>query len=82
MKFYQTQKEYSIWMKPLFHMPYSGKVLGVKGQKNLYQVHTGSEKENITVLCNVNASGKHAPTLIIYPGQRLPPSERLKVPDD
>lgn len=65
-----------------FICPNSGKVLGVKGQKNLYQVHTGSEKENITVLCNVNASGKHAPTLIIYPGQRLPPSERLKVPDD
>lgn len=65
-----------------FLCPKSDKVLGIKGQKNVYEITSGSDKENITVLCNVNAAGSVAPTLIVYPGKRLPQSVKLSVPDD
>lgn len=66
----------------VFLCPKTGKVLGLKGQKNVYEVHSGSDKENLTVLCIASANGTVAPTLIVFPGQRLPSAERLMVPDD
>lgn len=65
-----------------FLNPKSGKVLGIKEQRNVYEISSCSEKENITVLCNVNAQGSVPPTLIVYPGKRLPHAKKLDVPDD
>lgn len=62
--------------------PKTGKVICREGKKNVYEVHTGNDKENVTILCDVNASGKVAPTLAVYPGQRFLSSTRLKFPDD
>lgn len=62
--------------------PKTVKVICGNGKKNVYEVHSGNDKENVTILCNVNASGKVAPTLAVYPGQRFPSSTRLKFPDD
>lgn len=59
--------------------PKTGKVICGEGKKNVYEVYSGNNKENVTILCNVNASGKVAPTLAVYPGQRFPSSTRLKI---
>lgn len=61
--------------------PKIGKVIASKGQKNIFEVHSGSDKENLTVLCNIGASGKVAPTMVVYPGQRLPQSLKLQMPE-
>lgn len=55
------------------------KVLGIKGQKNVYKVHLGSDKESLTVLNNINAAGSIAPTMIVYPAKRLPQSVKLSI---
>lgn len=65
-----------------FLSPRGEKVLAVKGQKNVYEVHSGSDKENITVLVNVSASGEVPPPLIVFAGQRFPPAPKLNVPND
>lgn len=65
-----------------FLCPKSDRVLAIKGQKNVYEVSAANEKENLTVLVNVNAAGLVAPTLIVYPGQRLPQALKLNVPND
>lgn len=62
--------------------PKGEKVLGIKGQKNVYEVHLGSDKESLTVLNNINAAGSIAPTMIVYPAKRLPQSVKLSIPLD
>lgn len=57
----------------------SEKVLGIRGQKNVYEVHQGNDKDNITVLFNVSASGEIAPTMVVYLGKRLP---QLSMPEN
>lgn len=59
--------------------PKSEKVLAIKGQKNVVEIVKGSEKDNITVLVNVNADGSVAPNLIVFPGQRLPQGSKLNI---
>jgi hypothetical protein len=65
-----------------FLCPKGEKVLGIRGQKNVYEIHTGSDKENLTVLVNANAANTVAPTLVVYPGQRLPSAIKLTFPKD
>lgn len=60
-----------------FLCPKSGKVLGIPQKRNVYEVHTSSDKENLTVLCTVSATGAVAPTLIVFPGQKMPESTKL-----
>lgn len=60
--------------------PKGEKVLGIRGQKNVYEVHQGNDKDNITVLFNVSANGEVAPTMVVYPGKRLPQGARLSMP--
>lgn len=62
--------------------PKSEKVLGIRGQKNVYKVHQGNDKDNITVLFNVSASGEIAPTMVVYPGKRLPQGVKLSMPEN
>lgn len=45
--------------------PDSGKVLGPKGWKNIYQVKMGNEKETLTVLLTFAANGAIAPPMIV-----------------
>ena len=45
--------------------PKSGKVLGLKGAKNFYEIATGDEKLCISVLCTFSASGKSIEPLIV-----------------
>lgn len=47
--------------------PKTGRVLGPKGYRNLYEVKQGNEKENITVLLVFNASGNLCPPCIVFP---------------
>lgn len=65
-----------------FLCPKGEKVLGMKGQKNVYEVHSSNEKENLTVLCSISADGKVNPTLVVYPGVRFPSTLKLQFPKD
>ncbi|XP_020295118.1 uncharacterized protein LOC109860446 [Pseudomyrmex gracilis] len=60
--------------------PSTGKVLGPKGWKNIYEVKMGNEKETITVLLFFSASGEVAPPMIVYPYQQLPEEIANSVP--
>lgn len=72
----------------LFNMDESGfmlcpkgeKVLGIKGQRNVYEVCSANEKENVTVLLGVSAAGSITPPLVVYAGQRLPKGVGENVP--
>ncbi|KAJ8895057.1 hypothetical protein PR048_000382 [Dryococelus australis] len=50
----------------------SGKVLGPRDLKNLYEVTDGQQKESITVLCTFTVNGDSVPPMIIYPYKELP----------
>lgn len=62
-----TQKEHFNGDESDFSLcPITGKVLGARGFRNLYQVKAGSEKENLTVLVTFNARGDLCPPLIVF----------------
>lgn len=46
----------------------------------MYDVHSGSDNESITVLAMINAAGQCAPTLIVYPAKRLPSAIKTSMP--
>lgn len=46
--------------------PKTGKVLGPRGFKNLYQIKPSNEKENKTVLLTFNANGDMCPPCIVF----------------
>ena len=52
--------------------PKTGKVLGPKGWKNVYDLKRGNEKDTLTVLGTFSADGSVLPGMIIYPYQRPP----------
>lgn len=62
--------------------PKSGKVLGPRGYKNLYEIKKGSEKENITVLVTFSADGKMCPPCIVYPYVKPPRALAESMPPD
>lgn len=62
--------------------PKSGKVLAPKGYKNVYVVKKGNEKENITVLVVMTASGKICPPLVVFPYKRPPKAVVDSMPPD
>jgi hypothetical protein len=55
-------------------------VLVKKGSKRVYNRVANDEKECLTVLVNVSASGKIAPPMVLYPYKRLPKNLSLTVP--
>lgn len=61
--------------------PKTGKVLGPRGFRNLYEVKAGSEKDNLTVLVTFNARGDLCPPLIVFPYIRPPKSVTDSMPD-
>ena len=52
------------------HCPKSGKVLALRGQKNVYNF-SASDKTQITVLCGMSATGHYIKPMIVFPGQRF-----------
>lgn len=52
--------------------PKTGKVLGPRGFRNLYQINSGNEKDNLTVLVNFNANGQMCPPVVVFPYLRPP----------
>ncbi|XP_072384649.1 uncharacterized protein [Diabrotica undecimpunctata] len=60
--------------------PKSGKVLAPKGDKNIYSVSKTSEKENLTVLLTVSASGEICPPMVVYLYKRVPADIVTKFP--
>ena len=50
--------------------PKSGKVLSMRGSKDVYQV-TGNSKEQVTTLCAVSAAGTVVPPMHIFAGKRF-----------
>ena len=61
--------------------PKTGKVLGVRGWRNIYEVAPGTEKSNLTFLGTFRADGEIVTPLIIYPYQRVPKDIANAVPD-
>ena len=62
--------------------PKSGKVLGFRGWKNIYEVAAGPEKSNLTFLGTFSASGEVVAPMLIYPYVRLPEDIVCNVPDE
>lgn len=62
--------------------PKSGKVLGPKGWKDVYEIAPGKEKETLTVLGTFNASGEVIKGIIVYPYARPPKDLVRAVPDN
>ncbi|XP_072377807.1 uncharacterized protein [Diabrotica undecimpunctata] len=50
----------------------SGKVLGPKGYKNLYEITRGNTKENLTVLVTICADGRVCPPVVVFPYVKPP----------
>lgn len=61
--------------------PKTGKVLGPKGYRNLYQIEPGNEKDNLTVLVTFNATGEVCPPLVVFPYVRPPKSITDSMPE-
>lgn len=62
--------------------PKSNLLLGPKGEKNMYEIAAGHEKENITVLFVFNAAGEAVFPMIMYPYKRIPGHIAESIPDD
>lgn len=61
--------------------PKSGKVLAPRGYKNVYVVKRGNEKETLTVLIMMTASGKLCPPLVVFPYIRPPKAVVENMPE-
>ena len=61
--------------------PKTGKVLAPKGWKNVYEINPGKEKETITFLLFIQASGETVAPMIVYPYTRVPPNIVKSVPE-
>lgn len=62
--------------------PKTGKVLGPRGYKNLYQIKLSNEKENITVLLTFNANGDVCPPCVVFPYIRPPKAVVNSMPQE
>nr|CAI5825338.1 unnamed protein product [Callosobruchus analis] len=62
--------------------PKLGKVIALKGKKNVYEVDLGKAKENLTAMFTFSASGIITPPMIIYPNKRLSSVVANEIPDE
>ena len=53
----------------------TGKVIGIKGERNIYSVSPGNEKDTITVLLTVRADGILPPPMVVFPYIKPPRTE-------
>lgn len=61
--------------------PDTGKVISIRGKKNVYELAPGPEKSNLTFVGCFSADGEIVCPSIIYPYLRLPPDIAEKIPD-
>ena len=62
--------------------PNTGKIIGPKAWRNIYEVNVGKDKETITVLLFITATGKIMTPMIVFPYIRLPVDVAKSVPSD
>ncbi|XP_064098554.1 uncharacterized protein LOC135209721 [Macrobrachium nipponense] len=62
--------------------PKHGKVLAIKGEKNVFEVSGPNYKANISVLATVSADGRVPPPMIIYPRKRISYQMAEQFPED
>ncbi|CAB3254267.1 unnamed protein product [Arctia plantaginis] len=62
--------------------PKTGKVLGPRGFKNLYQIKPSNEKENLTVLLIFNANGDMCPPCVVFSYIRPPKAVVNTIPQE
>lgn len=62
--------------------PKSNKVIGPRGEKNVYEIAKGSEKESITVAITVSANGTLLPPFLLFSYARLPGPLISNVPNE
>ena len=63
-------------------MSIHGKSVGIKGNRNVYQLSPGGEKSNLTFVGNISADGNMICPAIIYPYIRLPRDIAETVPEN
>lgn len=61
--------------------PESGKVIGPANMKNIYEIKSGKDKEQITVLLTINAAGQIVSPMIVYPLVRISRDIAVNVPN-
>ena len=62
--------------------PKTGKVIGIKGWKNCYEINAGPEKSTLTFLGTFRANGDIITPTIIYPYVRIPRDITDAIPDE
>ena len=62
--------------------PSTGKVIGERAWKNVYEVAPGPEKSTLTFLGTFSASGETAAPMVIYPYSRIPADICAAVPEE
>lgn len=62
--------------------PATGKVLGPVSYNNFYEIKTGKDKEQLTVMATFNAAGETISGMIVFPLQRISRDIAQNVPDD
>lgn len=62
--------------------PKTGKVLAIKGTKNVYNIDSNNSKECITVMFTFSASGETCPPMVVYKYQRIPQKVAEGIPDE
>lgn len=65
-----------------FLYPPRGKVIAKKGDKSVYNIIGGSERDCVTVLIGSNAAGERTPPFILYKYVRLPQSIKSTLPQN
>ena len=61
--------------------PDTGKVVGIKGWRNIYEVGPGPEKSTLTFVGTFNAAGDIVTPTLIYPYLRIPKDIVFNVPE-
>jgi hypothetical protein len=54
-----------------------GKIIALKGQKQVGRIVSGERGKNITVVCSMSAVGSYVPPMFVFPRDRM--SDRLMV---
>ena len=51
------------------HKP--GRIIAKKGQKQVGKITSGERGKTVTILCSMNAQGRHLPPFMIFPRKRM-----------
>lgn len=62
--------------------PDSGKVIGPVNMKNFYEIKSGKDKEQLTVMLSINAAGQIVSPMIVYPLVRISRDIAVNVPEN